>query len=178
VISLKKNICIVILSLFIYNSFGFLAVHPLLSMYYKNLGLQKTEKTSEEELIEFMIFNKKDITENKIDFKWIHSREFKYNGEMYDVVKKEENDKQFFLYCINDKKEEKLEEEFAKKVQDNSANSKHRQVSNHLNISLSEPVQTNSISVEPVYKFNFYNILTDCYKSINLDIPSPPPRLS
>jgi hypothetical protein len=176
VISLKKNISIVILSLFIYNSFGFLAVHPLLSMYYKNLGLQKTEKTLEEELIEFMIFNKKDITENKIDFKWIHSREFKYNGEMYDVVKKEENDKQLFLYCINDKKEEKLEEEFAKKVEDSSANTKYRQLSNHFNILLSEPIFKDKLSFGPVYDFSFYNKLPDCYNSINLDIPSPPPR--
>jgi hypothetical protein len=178
VISLKKSISIAILSLFIYNSFGFLAVHPFLSMYYKNLGMQKIEKSAKQELIEFFIFDKKDIAENKIDFKWIHSREFIYNGEMYDIVKKEENDIQLFLYCINDIKEKKLEEEFAKKVQNNSTNSKHRQVSNHLNILLSEPVQTNSISVEPICEFNFYNLLTDCYKSINLDIPSPPPRIT
>lgn len=147
-------------------------------MYYKNLGLQKIEKPSEGELIEFIVFNKKDIAENKIDFKWIHSREFKYNGEMYDIVKKEENDKQLFLHCINDKKEKRLEEEFAKKVQDNSTNSKHRQVSNHLNILLSEPAQTDNISVEPVCEFYFYKLLTDCYNSINLDIPSPPPRVT
>ena len=79
--------------------------------------MQKIEKSVKEELIEFFIFDKKDVAENKIDFKWIHSREFIYNGEMYDIVKKEENDKQLFLYCINDKKEEKLEEEFAKKVE-------------------------------------------------------------
>jgi hypothetical protein len=175
-ISLKKSLLIVILLLFIYNSIGFLAVHPLLSMYYKNLGMQKIEKPAEEELIEFLIFNKIDIADNKIDFKWIHSREFKYNGDMYDIVIKEENDKQLFLYCINDKKEKKLEKEFAKKVHDNSTNSKYRQLSNHLSILLSEPIHKDKVSFEPVCEFNFYNRLTNCYNSINLDIPSPPPR--
>ena len=162
--------------MFIYNSFGFLAVHPLLSAYYKNLGMQKIEKPPEEEPIEFLAINKKDLAENKIDFKWIHSREFKYNGEMYDIVKKEENDEQLFLYCINDKKEKKLEEELAKKIQDNSANGKRWQLSNHLNILLSEPVHTDKINFEPVCEFNFINKHPNDYNSINLDVPSPQPR--
>lgn len=175
---MKKNISIIILSLFIYNSFGFLAVHPFLSIYYKSLGIQKAEEHSAEEIIELLIFNKEDIVENTIDFKWIHSREFKYNGEMYDIVKKEERDNQLFLYCINDIKEKKLEEEFAKKVHDNSTNCKNRKLSYHFTVLLSEPIQTDKISFKPVCEFNFYNMLAECYNSINLDIPSPPPRIS
>ncbi|MDZ7626016.1 MAG: hypothetical protein U5J96_16410 [Ignavibacteriaceae bacterium] len=52
---------------------------------------------SEEEMIELLIFNKEDIENNKIDFRWIHSREFKYNGDMYDIVTKEETDKQLIF---------------------------------------------------------------------------------
>ena len=52
--------------------------------------MQRADMPSEEEMIELLIFNKEDIENNKIDFRWIHSREFKYNGDMYDIVTKEE----------------------------------------------------------------------------------------
>jgi len=177
-LSLKKSISILVLSLFIYNIVGFLAVFPFLSMYYKNLGMQKTGKDYSGEIIELLIFNKEDIGENKIDFKWIHSGEFSYNGGMYDIVKKEEKGNHLFLYCINDKKEKKLEEEYAKKIQDNSTNSKHRQLSNHLNILLSEPVQAEKLSFAPVHDYRHSIACSDFYNSVQLDIPSPPPRIA
>jgi hypothetical protein len=165
------------LSLFIYNTFGFLAVHPFLSIYYKNLGMQQAEELSEKELLELLVFNKKDILKQKIDFKWIHSREFRYKGEMYDVVKKEENNNKLFLYCINDKKEKRLEKEFEKRVNNNSTNSKRRHVSTHFNILLSEPVQSEQLNFRLCSEciFNYY--LTDSYNSIHSEIQSPPPRL-
>jgi hypothetical protein len=173
---LKKNLSILILFLFVYNSFGFLAVHPFLSIYYKNSGLRQADEPSGNILIEKKIFNRDDIEENRIDFRWIHSREFKYNGEMYDIVRKEESDKQLILYCINDKKEKKLEEEFAKKVNENSKNSKQKQTSFHLNILLSEPAQIEKINFARSrgIKFNLFSSYN--YNSVQLDIPSPPPR--
>jgi hypothetical protein len=140
--------------------------------------MQKIEKPSDEEMIELLIFNKRDIVENKIDFMWIHSREFKYNGDMYDIVKKEERDNLLYLYCINDKKEKKLEEEFAKKIQDNSSNSKQRQLSNQLNILLSEPVQAETLSFTPVQDYRPEVARSNFYNSVQLDIPSPPPRIA
>jgi len=177
-LSLKKSISILVLSLFIYNILGFFALYPFLSLYYKNLGMQKTGEHSDREMIELLIFNKEDIVENRIDFKWIHSREFKYNGDMYDIVKKEERDNQLFLYCINDKKEKKLEEEFARKIQDNSSNSKLRQLSNQLNVLLSEPVQAEKLSFAPVHDYRPEVARSDFYNSVQLDIPSPPPRIA
>ncbi len=174
--SLKNNISILILSLFIYNSFGFLAVHPFLSMYYKYLGMQRANIPSEEELIELLVFNKEDILDNRIDFKWIHSREFKYNGDMYDIVKKEESDQQLILYCINDTKEKKLEEEFEKRINSNSANNKQRQNLNH-STTLSEPVQEEQVKFYPGTNCIFTFYLNSSYSSIHSEIPSPPPRL-
>ena len=166
-----------ILSLFIYNTFGFLAVHPILSIYYKYVGMEQANKPSKEEMIELLIFNKKDIQEGKIDFRWIHSREFKYNGDMYDIVKKEETDKQLFFYCINDTKEKKLEEEFEKRVHKNSLEDKQRPASNNF-VSISEPVQPEKIGNSLACKCTFSFWLTEFYQSLNLDIPSPPPRLA
>jgi hypothetical protein len=174
----RRITSIFIISIFIYNSFGFLALHPLLSIYYKNLGMQQANTPSKEELVELFVFNKEDLLGQKIDFRWIHSREFKYDGEMYDVVKKVEDDKQVFLYCINDAREKNLEEEFEKVFNENSSENKQRPVTyNHFNILLSEPVQSEQIGYALVYEFEFNYLRTDSYNSPYLEIPSPPPRI-
>jgi len=168
-----------ILSLFIYNTIGFLAVHPILSFYYKYLGMEQADKPSKEEMIELLIFNKEDIQKGKIDFKWIHSREFKYNGDMYDIVKKEEADGQLIVHCINDTKEKKLEEEFEKKVHKNSLEDKNLPVNkNIVNILLSEPIVSEQINNDLVYELSFNIWRADFYQSTFLDIPSPPPRFA
>jgi hypothetical protein len=173
----RRVTSIFVISLFIYNSFGFLALHPLLSIYYKNLGMQQANTPSKEH-VEILVFNKEDLLEQKIDFRWIHSREFKYNGEMYDVVKKIEDNKQIFLYCINDEKEKKLEEEFERGVHKNTSENKQRPASyNHFNILLSEPVQSEQTGIDLVQEYEFKFWLTGSYSSPNIEIPSPPPRI-
>lgn len=154
-----------------------MAVHPTLSIYYKYLGMQEAKKPSKEEMIELLIFNKEDIQKRKIDFKWIHSREFKYNGDMYDIVDKKETEDQLIVHCINDTKEKKLEEEFEKRVHKNSLEDKQRPASSNFSfVSISEPVHNekpyNLITNECTFSYK----LIEFYKSFNLDIPSPPPR--
>jgi len=148
-------------------------------MYYKHLGMQRVEKQSEEEMemVEFLVFNKEDILQGKIDFSWIRSQEFKYNENMYDIVKKAENDKQIFLYCINDTKEKKLENEYDKRVDENTTDKKQK------------PNDSNpftSIFSEPVYyiTFNQINSTYSTYKGYNNgifnqvigDVLTPPPQ--
>lgn len=133
---------------------------------------------SEDELIELIVFSKSDILNKKINFKWIHSREFKYNGDMYDIVEKEETETELIVYCINDTKEKKLEEEFEKKVHRNSLENKQRPISNNLNfVSISEPVQTEDLVDVFETGSTFNSWLNNFYSSLNLDIASPPPRL-
>lgn len=173
---MKKILSIFILSLFIYNSIGFLAVHPFLSMYYKYLGMMRTDMPSEEEMVELLIFNKEDIEMQRIDFRWIHSREFKYNGDMYDIVTKEETDDQLIVYVINDTKEKMLEEEFEKRVHKNSTENKHLPSVIKYSLSISEAVQSIQINFILEYQSSFDCLLNISYKSANLDTPSPPPR--
>jgi len=141
--------------------------------------MQQAERPSEEEIIEMLVFNKKDILEKKIDIEWVRSNEFKYNGEMYDVVKKEEDSNRIFLYCIHDEKEKRLEEDFEKRVHKNTTEDKqHPITTNYYKILLSEPVLNEQISIALVYEceFNFWR--TGSYNSPYLDIPSPPPKLT
>ena len=141
--------------------------------------MELANKPSKEEMIELLIFNKNDIQEGKIDFRWIHSREFKYNGDMFDIVKMEEKDDQLIIFCINDTKEKKLEEEFEKKVHKNSLENKQLPANkNIINVLLSEPIQSEQIRNALVYELSFNNWSADFYQSLFLEIPSPPPRLA
>ena len=45
---------------------------------------------------------------------WEEENEFRYKGEMYDVVEMEKKGDQVIIVCIADKKEKALKEEFAK----------------------------------------------------------------
>jgi hypothetical protein len=139
--------------------------------------MQRANLPSEEEMIERLVFNKEDISNNKINFIWIHSHEFKYNGDMYDIVEKLETDEQLIVYCINDTKEKKLEEEFEKKLHKNSREDKNRPSASNYNISLiSEPAKSEQIRTDLVFECGYVCFLAGLYKSLLLDIPSPPPR--
>lgn len=161
---------------FAYSNFGFLILHPFLSMYYKSLGLSKAESPIEDEVVEFIIVNKEDIAAGKINFQWIHSREFKLNGVYYDVVKKSEDSNFFFLYCINDHAESLLEEEFQKRVHQNSKENKNLPSIIKYSPSISEAAQLIYINFAIEYQLSFDCRLNNSYKSFYLEIPSPPPR--
>lgn len=140
--------------------------------------MEQANKPLKEEMIELLIFNKEDIQQNKISFKWIHSREFKFNDNMYDIVEKKETETELIIYCINDTEEKKLEEEFEKKIHRNSIEDKQIPTSNSLNfVSISEPAESekpNSLLFSES-TLSFWS--TEFYQSLNLDIASPPPRL-
>jgi hypothetical protein len=147
-------------------------------MYYKYMGMLRADMPSEEEMIELLIFNKEDIEKNKIDFRWIHSREFKFNGDMYDIVTKEETNDQLIVYVINDTKEKKLEDEFKKRVHKNAHEDKQRPSSNIFTFfALSEPISSEEFTSLQTSEIVFSFLSTEFYKSLNSDIPSPPPRL-
>jgi hypothetical protein len=42
------------------------------------------------------------------EFQMIHEKEFRYKGEMYDIVKKEKKNDTTYYYCIHDKEETRL----------------------------------------------------------------------
>jgi uncharacterized protein YwqG len=148
-----------------------------MSKYYKSLGMLRADMPSEEEIIELLIFNKEDIENNKIDFRWIQSKEFKYNCDMFDIVKKEERQGKLFLYCINDSKEEKLNKEFSKNVEETTANKKEKSENNN---------SLKTLSAEPVIYLVFKQVNTGNQRYNNYnntvqiqtwgDVPTPPPK--
>ena len=67
-----------------------------------------------EEIRELTIFFKNGIVpivienKDKSSMLWISQNEFQYKGDLYDIVKEENNEGKCTFYCVNDKKEKKL----------------------------------------------------------------------
>jgi hypothetical protein len=174
---MKKVAAILILLAFIINSFGFILLQPFLVSYYKYLGMKRASNPSDKDIIEYMIFNKEDIENKRINFQWIHSKEFRYDGNMYDIVERDEDDSLFYFYVIHDVKENKLEKNFNKKVEDNTSNSKQQtNEKNTLKILYSELLKDRKVipDFKTQQKYNFF--YTENYISAWQDVPTPPPR--
>jgi len=174
---LKKLLSIVILILFIYNTIGFLAIHPFISLYLKHLGLEQTKHSEENELVELIVLRKDDILLKKTNYIRIDSKEFRLNGNLYDIVKEVENDSSIYLYCINDEKENSLFSELCKKIDNNVANRKQRNsIHNILKKSISEPASDLSINEIGTDQLTHNNHNEKNSSFVCKEVITPPPQ--
>ena len=133
----------------------------------------------EEELILFK-FNKADIEKGLSDMEWIEEDEFRIDGEMYDVVKREFKNDFIYLYCFHDKKESILYSGIIKIINrligDEQNNARNITVINSLfsEFYFSTKFETNKFYLEigsaylPIKTFNLLDF--------DPPIDTPPPR--
>ena len=160
-----------------YNTIGFLVIHPFLSIYFKKLGLEQAEDKIKNDEIELIVLSKEDIVNRKVNYERIDAKEFRFNDEMYDIVKEVEKDSNLFFYCINDKREKSFFSEFFKMIDDNIANKKQRNSSKNIFKQLiSEAV--NYLSEKPADASNLiYKIIADRnYSPVCKEVITPPPQ--
>ncbi len=100
--------CSMLILLLVFHSAGHFIVFKVLE--YKTKKEIKTRiklGVSEDELVLLKIPKSMEEKPNKY-FQRIHEKEFRYKGEMYDIVKKENKTDTTYYYCIHDVKESKL----------------------------------------------------------------------
>jgi len=78
------------------------------------LQTQKNHK----DVVEILLTNEQS---KQVD--WEDENEFRFNGEMYDVIEKKIVKKQLFIRCVEDRKETALLNEYQKDNKRNSSNS-------------------------------------------------------
>ena len=163
--------------MFIYNTFGFLLLHPFLKEQIKESGMNKVENPAEHDLIEKIVLIKDDILYGRINYRRIHSKEFRLDGKMYDVIEEKETYTQLIIYCINDENEEEYEKYFESKSEDNSDNKKRNSRSNHLfKILISEAADYVTYNYFSKYHSTSGSYYLNSYISSWQEIPSPPPK--
>jgi hypothetical protein len=174
---LKKLLSTIILILFVYNTIGFLAIHPFILIYYKSLGLQDAEHSSNNRSVELVVLSKEDIRLKKIKYERIDSKEFRLNGNLYDIVKEIEKDSYVLLYCINDDRENSLLSELCKKIDDNVANRKQRNNNNNIfKKSITEPVSYITINETDNNQLTYNDHNEKKYSFVWKEVITPPPQ--
>ena len=135
---------------------------------------EKAKSTLEEDMLEKFIFSLKEKNE-KVE--WEESRrEFRYKDKMYDVVKIEIHKDSVVYFCLHDGDEETLLSNFDKLVKNSLGNN-----SKSKNNGVKELSKYNFNHINEIYlsvkNINFYPLRPHFYRSITIEIQSPPPKI-
>lgn len=110
------------------------------------------------------------------------NKEFRYQGQMYDVVEKEILNNKILYWCLHDFKESKLFENLDIHIKNYIAHHPEQQnkTKNLLNIMAKLFFyQRNTISLGTFgLKKDWHTVLFQNYKSIALDLRYPPPQIN
>ncbi len=175
IFDLKKFFTSFILLLFLFNIFGFYIPYLVKRTVIRSEMNRLLEESLPGNLIVKLSF---DLNAEKDSPAWVREgKEFRYNDEMYDVLKSEIHNGKVTYYCVRDRDEKELESSFEKllkKNQDNEGKSR-----NMAQKELSKYFPVAKIVIPSVQKANNFNIcVISFYKSLNKEILSPPPEVS
>ena len=111
-----------------------------------------------------LIILKFKISNTKSNLKWKHSKEFEYEGEMYDVVKSIVKGDTILYTCWWDNKETKLNKQLAHLIGDIIGNNPQNKEN-----------QKRLVSFYQINKSNSYYWFNNTIYSLNTPAPSVPP---
>lgn len=174
-----RNIALTLIALvFAFNSFGFIFYFLIERENAKEKAFEEIALLKSKDKIEVLSIYKSVINEGKI-FQRINKKEIKYEGKMYDIVKEEKQTDKIIFYCIHDKKEDKLEKEFAKTVNKNL----NQKAAAGSSISFNNLIQYAEYGVKwgiesPINKVDYSNYLNSNYHLNTLKVLTPPPKVS
>jgi hypothetical protein len=170
---MKKSLSILLIFAFFYSFIG---------LY---LNFEIAQICIKEEIKEKIIHNlpESELTLIKIPsgthekIIWMEEgREFRYQGNMFDVVRINKRADTTYYYCFSDVKESTLMAGLDKLVKDQTDNAQSRtnQKKQEITYFFEKALPTQCLTEITVSYFNF----SSRYKSIDTDVLSPPPRIS
>lgn len=172
-----KKLAVILLTLIVcYNTVGYFIVFKARQLQVK-AEIKKMIKSSVPEA-QLVVFRYSPATRH--EFKWIHSKEFRYKGSMYDVVKKSAvSPTETDIYCIHDVKESGLFRHLDYLVKE--AMNHSRNGTNTLKVlsvffaGLFPPPDFSNVFIPECTEIQ-YTVIPDLYTCSAYTIISPPPR--
>ena len=170
---MKKIFSIILIFVLFYSIMGFYLSFQIEQIRIKEEIKEKIiSNLPENELILIKIpsFDSKKIT-------WVEDgKEFRYESNMFDVVKIKKGIDTTYYYCFCDVKESKLLAHLDKLIKEQTDNSQSRSnlKKQEINYFFHEILFTQCLTKTPVVYF----IYPSSYESIVTDVLSPPPRIS
>lgn len=166
---MKKYITILILSVFLFNIGGYYLWFSVLQYHVQNEIRQEIRKGLKEDDLTLIIVP----AGGESSLRWIRpGKEFRYKGEMYDVVRTRNQHRQKQYYCIADTKEKQLIAAFSK------AHASKKETEKRLKriFSYSFYFQRYSFLANQYGTEVSFASIPVLYKSNTVYIHSPPPR--
>ena len=102
---------------------------------------------------------------------WENSHEFRYNGEMYDVIEKKSGKAQIIIRCVSNTKETALLNEYQKNNKRNASNSIIAQL---ITAQFVLPVDYSLKQPESIIRKNFADRSSSLQDIVSPVIPRPP----
>jgi len=174
---IKKSLAILITSLLLFNSSGYILLYVSSLHFVKKYIIKAIDNNEFDKDIFLLTLSKKDIDEGKVSFQWIHSREFRFNGNMYDIKRNLSDEDSIRVYCYFDEKENLLEQLFRQFAK--SENDKTKQKQNNINLLTFIGLFFHSGAI-PFPKFagtKITNIRVTAHEQFNSEVPTPPPQI-
>lgn len=143
-----------------------LVFHVQLSAVKSEMRTFLLNQKDHKDLIELSFTN-----EESKQLEWEEETEFKYEGEMYDLIEKKMKADQVVLRCIADRKETALLQEYQKNTKRNNSNSFIAQL---ITAQFILPADYSLQQPQSVIKRNFINTSPSLLSSVS-KVSSPPP---
>jgi len=178
---LNKVVYALLAVLIIYSSFGYLLIYFPVRTVIKHSVFKSIEKKeiAEEDLV-ILAFNIDDLKNKKYDLIWKKpDKEFRFNGQMYDIENIRTASDTIYYACYNDEKENLLEDLFALHINNHKKDGTQNTTQRVILIGLySEEIENSNLKFCNKDVINI-PLLKNEASNLNpaKDIPTPPPRL-
>lgn len=153
------------LACFLYNTFGYYAVFSI-NRSIVRAEMRKILEQKKKQVITITLFS----PERDPSFRRIHSREFEYKGQMFDVVKESREGNVVTFQCVHDVKESLLVEGLRKASRSRAT----EQLLQHL-ITIALPVSSMPVLIPEGVKMHF-PAMTAAITGLPFNPLDPPPR--
>jgi len=166
------------LSLFlIFSAGGYVFIYQQLislNRFYIHAAIDEDDFDKDIIILSFM---KSDIESGNIDFQWMHKKEFRYHGKMYDIVERAETKDSIYFYVYCDDTEDLLVSNFNRHFDDDKKNKKQNSPASNIKIPVSD-LFCNSQNGFPLLKYRNYfpPFIESSYSFTELEVPTPPPK--
>ncbi len=169
---MREKISYILLVIFVYSIIGYYPIFILMQNSVKEEMKERIKNVIPSEEMIIFNFNETDY----MDLVWEDDNEFRYKGDMYDVIRivKSENNN-IRVYCIDDKKETKLLADFEKQTQNNSTDGQQKQNIVKLFTSFYLLVKESNSFIPDKLVLSAFDFKKSFISFIG-DIPAPPPK--
>jgi hypothetical protein len=170
---MKRFFTIIILFIFVFNICGYYIPYFIKLTIIRNEIEKIVKESIPDEYIVKITIDTRNPGDNP---EWMREgKEFRYKGDMYDVIKSETHNGRKTYFCINDKEEKNLGSNFNKLLSKKLENEGKTKTNSQKELGKYYSFPSKGFS--PVLKeADLTDYFSNLYRSPQMEILSPPPR--